>query len=70
MSYMYTARSAVTRALIGGGGVYSCICVMPDEFLLKSFGFKVHLNQSHMFCPSLLLRLTLTIYLFIYLFTL
>ena len=29
---------AVTKALIGGGGggAYSYICVLPDEFLLKS----------------------------------
>ena len=26
---------AVTRALIGGGGAYSYILVLPDEFLLK-----------------------------------
>ena len=30
---MLVAR-AVTKALIGGGG-YSCIRVLPDEFLLK-----------------------------------
>ena len=29
-------RRAVTRALIGGGGVCSYIHVLPDEFLLKS----------------------------------
>ena len=28
-------HSGVTRALIGGGGVYSYIRVLPDEFLLK-----------------------------------
>ncbi len=28
------------RALIGGGGVYSYIHVMPDGFLLKSVVFK------------------------------
>ena len=27
---------AVTKALIGGGGAYSYIRVLPDEFLLKS----------------------------------
>ena len=27
---------AVARALIGGGGVYSYIRAMPDQFLLKS----------------------------------
>ena len=27
---------AVTRVLIGGGGEYSYICVLSDEFLLKS----------------------------------
>ncbi len=34
---------AVARALIGGGGggVYSYIRVMPDEFLLKSVVFKL-----------------------------
>ena len=31
---------AVARALIGGGGVYSYIRVLPDEFLLKSVVFK------------------------------
>ena len=30
------AGRAVTKALIGGGGVYSYIRVLPDEFLLKS----------------------------------
>ena len=31
------AGRAVTKALIGGGGgAYSCIRVLPDEFLLKS----------------------------------
>ncbi len=38
-------NSGVTRALIGGGegrggGVYSYILVLPDEFLLKSVVFK------------------------------
>ena len=33
---MFIGR-AVTKALIGGGGgAYSYICVLPDEFLLKS----------------------------------
>ena len=32
---------AVARALIGGGGVYSYIRVMPDGFLLKSVVFKL-----------------------------
>ncbi len=32
---------AVARALIGEGGVYSYIRVMPDEFLLKSVVFKL-----------------------------
>ena len=34
-----TAVRAETKALIGGGGgggAYSYICVLPDEFLLKS----------------------------------
>ncbi len=31
-----TKTRAVTRALIGGGDVYSYIRVMPDELLLKS----------------------------------
>ncbi len=32
---------AVARALIGGGGgVYSYIRVMPEEFILKSVVFK------------------------------
>ena len=30
------ACRAVTKALIGGGGAYSYIRVLPDEFLLKS----------------------------------
>ena len=29
-------RRAETNALIGGGGAYSYIRVLPDEFLLKS----------------------------------
>ena len=37
---LFQAASGVTRALIGvnwgGGGVYSYIRVLPDEFLLKS----------------------------------
>ena len=32
---------AIARALIGGGGVYSYIRVMPDKFLLKSVVFKL-----------------------------
>ena len=32
---VHVAR-AVTKALIGGGGAYSYIRVLPDEFLLKS----------------------------------
>ncbi len=32
--------SSVSYSL-GGGGVYSYICVMPDEFLLKSVVFKL-----------------------------
>ena len=31
----------VARALLGGGGVYSYIRVMPDGFLLKSVVFKL-----------------------------
>ena len=39
---MAFAVRAVARALIGGGGgVYSYIRVMPDEFLLKSVVFKL-----------------------------
>ena len=36
-----TLYRAVARALIGGGGVYSYIRVMPDGFLLKSVVFKL-----------------------------
>ena len=37
---------AVARALIGGGGgVYSYIRVMPDEFLLKSVVFRLILKE-------------------------
>ncbi len=32
---------AVARALMGGGGVYSYIRVMPDGFLLKSVAFRL-----------------------------
>ena len=31
-----------TRALIGGGGEYSYLLVLPDEFLLKSAVIKVN----------------------------
>ena len=35
-----TAYRAVARAFMGGGGVYSCIRVLPDYFLfLKSVVF-------------------------------
>ena len=35
--YLYSSFRAVTKALIwGGGGTYSYIRVLPDEFLLKS----------------------------------
>ena len=34
---------AETKALIGGGGVYSYIHVLPDEFLLKSVVITVDL---------------------------
>ena len=36
MGIAKTVIRAVTKALIGGGGAYSYIRVLPDEFLLKS----------------------------------
>ena len=40
----YVRRRGVTKALIEGGGgggrEYSCICVLPNELLLKSVVFK------------------------------
>ena len=38
--YRFVSFSAVARALIWGGGGYSYIRVLPDEFLLKSVVFK------------------------------
>ncbi len=35
----------VARALLGGGGVYSYIRVLPDGFLLKSVVFKLISNE-------------------------
>ena len=35
-----------TRALIGGGGEYSYIRVLPDEFLLKSAVIKVNFKRN------------------------
>ncbi len=32
---LWVSHSAVARALIGGGGVYSYFRALPDEFLLK-----------------------------------
>ena len=37
---------AVTRALIGGGGEYSYIRVLPDEFLLKSVVIRVDFKRD------------------------
>ena len=40
---------AVTRALIGdggGGGKYSCIRLLPDEFLLKSVVIKIDFKRN------------------------
>ena len=37
---------AVTRALIGGRGEYSYICVLPDEFLLKSVVIRVDFKRN------------------------
>ena len=37
---------AETKALIGGGGVYSCIHVLPDEFLLKSVVITVDFKRN------------------------
>ena len=36
VNFLSTAERALTKALIGGGGAYSYIRVLPDEFLLKS----------------------------------
>ena len=35
-----------TKALIGGGGVYSYVRVLPDEFLLKSVGITVDFKRN------------------------
>ena len=35
-----------TRALIGGGGEYSYLLVLPDEFLLKSAVIKVNFKRN------------------------
>ena len=35
-----------TRALIGGGGEYSYLLVLPDEFLLKSAAIKVNFKRN------------------------
>ena len=35
-----------TRALIGGGGEYSYLLVLPDEFLLKSAVIKVIISKE------------------------
>ena len=35
-----------TRALIGGGGEYSYLLVLPDEFLLKSPVIKVNFKRN------------------------
>ena len=37
---------AVTKALIGGGGGYSYIRVLPDEFLLKSVVITVDFKRN------------------------
>ena len=37
---------AVTKALIGGGGGYSYIRVLPDEFLLKSVVISKEIRRS------------------------
>ena len=37
---------AVTKALIGGGGRYSCIRILPDEFLLKSVVITVDFKRN------------------------
>ena len=34
--HLHQTNTAVARMLIGGGGVYSYIHVLSDEFLLKS----------------------------------
>ena len=37
---------AETKALIGGGGAYSYIHVLPDEFLLKSVVITVDFKRN------------------------
>ena len=37
---------AETKALVGGGGVYSYIHVLPDEFLLKSVVITVDIKRN------------------------
>ena len=42
---MFVTRGE-TRALIGGGGEYSYLLVLPDEFLLKSAVIKVNFKRN------------------------
>ena len=57
-SFIYLPRTtdpryrAVTRALIGGGGEYSYIRVLPDEFLLKSVVFKPIFHLATLFAQK------------------
>ena len=44
-SYFGVSRGE-TRALIGGGGEYSYLLVLPDEFLLKSAVIKVNFKRN------------------------
>ena len=45
LNVLITLR-AETKALIGGGGAYSYIRVLPDEFLLKSTVMTTDFNRN------------------------
>ena len=46
ISKLIVTSRAETKALIGGGGVYSYIRVLPDEFLLKSVVITVDFKRN------------------------
>jgi hypothetical protein len=50
-SSSFPRRRTVPRAIMGGGGIYSYIRVLPDGFLLKVIVFTVceheHMNIHH-----------------------
>ena len=46
ISYQCDEARGETRALIGGGGEYSHLLLLPDEFLLKSAVIKVNFKRN------------------------